>query len=241
MIVIISALHHIYSRIFYEAVLLSWVMLPGEIMQVDYFYQFFRNTFDSVFGISGELQVCFWNGACEKLTGLTFQQVRGRKCYNVLSGVDIRGNFFCGPDCDVGDRIMRNLPVKDYDLVIESAEGEKILVNVGAYLTPPELRKVTDAVAFFSLRRVDGYRFLQRMEKSTGFTWSTGTPEKFNLTPRELEVLKMASHGMDTANIAEKLFISPLTVKNHFKNIFPKLKVHSRAEAVSLALRMNII
>jgi LuxR family maltose regulon positive regulatory protein len=51
----------------------------------------------------------------------------------------------------------------------------------------------------------------------------------------------MASNGMNTANIAEKLSISSLTVKNHFKNIFAKLKVHSRTEAVGLALRMNLI
>jgi DNA-binding CsgD family transcriptional regulator len=213
----------------------------GNIMQTNAFCRLFRNTSDSVFGIDGELRVCFWNDACEKLTGLTFQRVRDRKCYDVLSGADIRGDSFCGPDCDVGDRIMRNLPVKDYDMVIDDAEGAKILINVGVYLIPREMRSGEDPAAFLSMRRVDCYRFLQRMEKGGAVAWSTGTPEKFNLTPRELEVLKMASHGMNTANIAEKLFISSLTVKNHFKNIFPKLKVHSRTEAVSLALRMNII
>jgi len=185
--------------------------------------------------------VCFWNDACEKLTGLTFQRVRGRKCYDVLSGADIRGNSLCGPACFVGDRIKRNLPVKDYDMVIDNAEGEKVLVNVGAYLIPPELRNGGGPGAFLSMRRVDGYRFLQRMEKGGDVTWSTWTPPKFNLSPRELEVLKMASNGMNTANIAEKLSISSLTVKNHFKNIFAKLKVHSRTEAVGLALRMNLI
>jgi DNA-binding CsgD family transcriptional regulator len=140
----------------------------------------------------------------------------------------------------VGDRIKRNLPVKDYDMVIGNAEGEKILVNVGAYLVPPELRN-GDAAAFLSLRRVDCYRFLQRMQKAGDVTWSTWTPGKFNLTPRELQVLKMASNGSNTASIAEKLSISSLTVKNHFKNIFSKLKVHSRSEAVGLALRMNLI
>ena len=210
-------------------------------MQTDAFYRLFRNTSDSVFGIDGERRVCFWNDACEKLTGLTFQRVRGRMCYDVLSGVDIQGNSICGPDCDVGDRIKRNLPVKDYDMVIDNAEGEKILVNVGAYLIPPELRNGADAAVFFSLRRVDCYRFLQRMQKVGDVAWSTWTPPKFNLSPRELEVLKMASNGMNTANIAEKLSISSLTVKNHFKNIFSKLKVHSRTEAVGLALRMNLI
>ena len=210
-------------------------------MQTDAFDWLFRNTSDSVFGIDGEQRVCFWNEACEKLTGLTFQEVRRRKCYDVLSGVDIRGSSFCGPECGVGDRIMRNLPVKDYDMVIDNAEGEKILVNVWAYHIPPELSNGEDAAAFLSLRRVDCYRFLQRMQKAGDVTWSTWTTGTFNLTPRELQVLKMASNGSNTAYIAEKLSISSLTVKNHFKNIFSKLKVHSRSEAVGLALRMNLI
>jgi DNA-binding NarL/FixJ family response regulator len=141
----------------------------------------------------------------------------------------------------VGGRIERNLPVRDYDMVIDNAEGEKILVNVGAYLIPPEMRGGADAAAFLSMRRVDGYRFFQRMQEGGDVTWSTWTPPKFNLSARELEVLKMASLGSDTACIAEKLSISSLTVKNHFKNIFAKLKVHSRTEAVGIALRMNLI
>ena len=112
-------------------------------------------------------------------------------------------------------------------------------VNVGAYSIPKELLNGTDVVAFLSLRRVDCYRFLQRMESGSGLKWGECRPEKYNLSSRELEVLEMASNGLGTAGIAETLSISSHTVKNHFKNIFSKLKVHSRTEAVSLALRMN--
>jgi DNA-binding NarL/FixJ family response regulator len=49
----------------------------------------------------------------------------------------------------------------------------------------------------------------------------------------------MASNGLGTLAIAERLSVSTHTVKNHFKNMFSKLNVHSRTEAVSLALRMN--
>jgi DNA-binding CsgD family transcriptional regulator len=203
------------------------------------FFQLFRNATNPVFAIDRERRICFWNDACEELTGRSFQEVRSRTCYSVLAGMDVRENPFCGPDCDVGHRVERGLPVKDYDMVITNAEADNVLVNVGIYSIPKELRNGTEAVAFLSLRRVDSYRFLQRMEYGSGLKWGECRPEKFDLTPRETEILKMASNGVSTAGIAEGLSISSHTVKNHFKNIFSKLKVHSRTEAVGLALRMN--
>jgi DNA-binding CsgD family transcriptional regulator len=203
------------------------------------FYQLFQNSSNPVFAIDGQRRICFWNDACEELMGRSFQEVKSRTCYSVMEGMDVRGNPFCGPDCDVAHRVERSLPVKDYDMAITNAEGDSVLVNVGAYSIPKELRNGTDVVAFLSLRRVDCYRFLQRMESGGGLKWAECRPEKFHLTPREMEILKMASNGVRTAGIAEGLSISTHTVKNHFKNILSKLDVHSRTEAVSLALRMN--
>ena len=56
------------------------------------------------------------------------------------------------------------------------------------------------------------------------------------LTKREMEVLKLASKGMTNKKIAKDLFISTRTVQVHLSNIFGKLEVGSRTEAVLLAL-----
>lgn len=53
------------------------------------------------------------------------------------------------------------------------------------------------------------------------------------LTPREVEVALLAGDGLDDAGIARRLFISPHTLKNHLKNIYRKLDVHSRTQLVS--------
>jgi DNA-binding NarL/FixJ family response regulator len=57
------------------------------------------------------------------------------------------------------------------------------------------------------------------------------------LTARELEVLKLLANGLDQAQIASRLVVSPRTVGTHIQHILTKLDVHSRAQAVALALR----
>ncbi|WP_337288724.1 LuxR C-terminal-related transcriptional regulator [Candidatus Methylomirabilis sp.] len=54
-----------------------------------------------------------------------------------------------------------------------------------------------------------------------------------DLTRRELQIVTLMRTGATTAAIAEQLFISKTTVRNHIQNIFSKLKVHSRLEAVA--------
>ena len=56
------------------------------------------------------------------------------------------------------------------------------------------------------------------------------------LTPRESDILQYLVDGLSYKKIAEKLFISPLTVHTHIKRIYEKLQVHSRGEAVSRVL-----
>src|SRR5438105_3964441 len=55
------------------------------------------------------------------------------------------------------------------------------------------------------------------------------------LTGREIEVLQLLAHGKSNKEIGAKLFISEFTVKGHLRNIFAKLSVLSRTEAVSAA------
>ena len=61
------------------------------------------------------------------------------------------------------------------------------------------------------------------------------------LTDREMEVLKLVARGMNNRDIAKELFISENTVKNHVRNILEKLQIHSRMEAVMVAVREKLI
>jgi two-component system NarL family response regulator len=61
------------------------------------------------------------------------------------------------------------------------------------------------------------------------------------LTEREMEVLRLVAKGMNNRDIARELFISENTVKNHVRNILEKLQIHSRMEAVMIAVRDKLI
>lgn len=61
------------------------------------------------------------------------------------------------------------------------------------------------------------------------------------LTERELDVLRLAGQGMSNRQIAEHLVLSPRTIQSHMANIFGKLQVGSRTEAVMVGLRKGWI
>ncbi|MDB5946286.1 MAG: two component transcriptional regulator, LuxR family, partial [Ramlibacter sp.] len=71
-------------------------------------------------------------------------------------------------------------------------------------------------------------------------TWGD-TGLKDRLSDREQEVLKMLAAGYTSVEIGEKLGISHQTVNAHVKNIYRKLRVHTRAEASSFAAQSGIL
>ena len=66
-----------------------------------------------------------------------------------------------------------------------------------------------------------------------------GEPEK--LSDREIEVLQLVGRGMSNAEIAQELFLSEKTVKNHLTNIFRKIHVEDRTQAVLFAIKRKIV
>jgi DNA-binding NarL/FixJ family response regulator len=70
---------------------------------------------------------------------------------------------------------------------------------------------------------------------------SENIPEEFDLTEREKEILKYLVEGMSYKLIADTCFISIDTVSGHVKNIYKKLQVHSKSEAVAKAIKKNIV
>lgn len=64
--------------------------------------------------------------------------------------------------------------------------------------------------------------------------------KQFSLTPREVEIIRMIKDGLNTSEIAEKLFLGLETVKTHRKNIYYKLSITKSTELIKFALENNI-
>ncbi len=68
-----------------------------------------------------------------------------------------------------------------------------------------------------------------------------GSANELMLTNREKEVLKLIAEGFTNQEIAEKLFISPLTVDSHRKNLITKLEARNTASLIKLALDKGLL
>ncbi|SHJ91468.1 response regulator [Alicyclobacillus tolerans] len=66
-------------------------------------------------------------------------------------------------------------------------------------------------------------------------------PTRERLSPRETEVLQLLVNGYSNKDIAGQLYISETTVKLHISNIFRKLQVRSRSQAILVAIREGLV
>ena len=122
------------------------------------------------------------------------------------------------------EKIFASLQAGAEGYILKTASAEKITQSIeevyqgGAYMTPSVALRVMSF--FVKPQTADQYQ---------------------NLTPKELEVLKLLADGMSYKMVADKLGISYFTVNSHVKKIYEKLHVHSVGEAVALAFKNKIV
>jgi len=102
-----------------------------------------------------------------------------------------------------------------------------------------------DAIVSSVLAVVAGERVMASAVANRVLEMLTGatTPKEFydGLTAREVEILKMLATGMANKQIAYKLKISEKTVRNHVSNMYEKLHIYDRAQAVLYAVRKGLV
>lgn len=79
------------------------------------------------------------------------------------------------------------------------------------------------------------------VNRNENFVLNTSMVSKLELSKRELEILSLLAEGLSNQEIAEKIFVSLSTVKTHIQNLFEKLDVKRRIQAVEKAKRLNLI
>jgi DNA-binding CsgD family transcriptional regulator len=77
--------------------------------------------------------------------------------------------------------------------------------------------------------------------RNQNFVLDTSLVSRLELSKREMEILNLIAQGHSNQEIAEKLFVSLSTVKTHNQNLFDKLNVKRRIQAVEKAKRLSLI
>jgi DNA-binding NarL/FixJ family response regulator len=84
-----------------------------------------------------------------------------------------------------------------------------------------------------------GHHVLGRLRGQAGSSQDTSA-DQGKLSERELDILRLVAEGCDNDEIAERLFLSPRTVKNHVSSILAKLDMDNRVQAAVYAVRKGI-
>lgn len=126
---------------------------------------------------------------------------------------------------DADNHVIQALKAGASGYVLKDSEASAIVSSILAVVAGE--RVMASAVA----NRV--------LEMLTGAT----SPKEFydGLTAREVEILKMLATGMANKQIAYKLGISEKTVRNHVSNMYEKLNIYDRAQAVLYAVRKGLV
>lgn len=205
---------------------------------------------DAAFGTDEQGRVIIWNKAAEKLLGYAAARVLGKPCHQILCGCDVFGNRFCDERCALVNMVERGEQVRHFELEVRKESGETLSASFSIVAVPGSRRGQYSLIHF--LQPVDRRREVDELVRrilagspapmppslTAGSDPPTPAP---SLTSREVEVLRLLADGTSTREIADSLFISVTTTRNHIQNILRKMEVHSKLEAVTLAFRSHLL
>jgi DNA-binding CsgD family transcriptional regulator len=183
----------------------------------------------------------FINRHAEKWLGRPRTQCLGRPCYAVIASTTRAGEAFCSPNCRVrsmarAGRELEPVRLNIMDAAMENAEVRVVVIPVrdshgdGPYLVHCIIDDERD-------QRVR--RYLDRVARRTAKATVPATVTDANLTPREKEVLQLLAKDRSLSEIADELYVSYATVRNHVQHILEKMGVHSIQETVALFLLLD--
>lgn len=189
---------------------------------------------DGVLALTSDGRITLWNAAAERITGYTAGEVLGRRRCDVFARRDPGGEPLCSPNCRCLTLIKNGEPVETFDLQTYSKGGRPIWLNISTVVLPDEDPNGWRGIHMF--RDVTAVKDLLALVRNRVVGIPTERDPIGRLTRRETEILGLMASGATNRTLAERLHLSPATVRNHSHNIFEKLGVPNRLAAVTLAL-----
>ena len=212
-----------------------------------------ESTADGAFAVDMNLKIVHWNKAAQDILGFEKSETIGHSCHQILQGLDESQRLICTTFCRVARSVSRREPVANYNILTLTKNGERRWLNMSIITHRAENKDGNPFILHLfrsNTNKNDVDAFLNKVlevarnnnnRSSESFPARELIPPFDELTPREQEVLFLLTKGYGTREIARSLVISPNTVRNHIQNIFQKLHVHRRAEAVACAIRLGLV
>lgn len=214
---------------------------------------------DPVYVVNGAQQIVCWNAGVQKLLGYSQAEVLNQLCYQIIGG-KVCGKSWCRAGCLVQRSARRGVPLQTFDLRVSARDGHEVSLNVSVFFFERKdrpfaihlLRDMTrEEHTKEALERVldtlRAYGVTNGQPKGDG----SAVPEVFplrseassvaQLTRREIEVLELMAEGFSTRDVAQRLGISPFTVRSHIERILFKTGLHTQAQAVAYAYRAGLL
>jgi len=189
---------------------------------------------DGIWVTTAEGRIVFWNRAAEMSLGFRARDVCGRSCAEVLTGRDEHGRAICGPGCDAPAAIPNRVG-GTFGVPTHAKNGREVWLEVMTFTTNGNASPPFVIHVFHDATRTK--QLLRDLREHIDHSPNG----EARVTPRELEILRLMAEGLGTAATAERLRVSRATVRNHVQNIFGKLGVHTRLEAVAYATRHRLL
>lgn len=194
---------------------------------------------DGAFAMRSDGRITLWNPAAERITGYMAAEVLGRRCCDVFAGRDAGGKTLCSSNCWLLTLIKNGEPVETFDLQTRSKGGRPIWLNMSTVVLPDRETRGARGIRMF--RDTTAVKDLLALIRNRLVGTPTERDRISQLTRRETEILRLMGSGATNRALAERLHVSPATVRNHTHNIFEKLGVPNRLAAVTLALSQLLI
>lgn len=198
-------------------------------------------TADGLCAIANDGRIVLWNRAAERILGYGPREVLGRPCCEIFVGRDASGNRLCHQGCHVMTLVRLGEPVQHFDMETRTKAGAPLWLDVSILVVPGSRRELSTTVHLF--RDVTASHEIERLVRARLAHPAPELQEESPvavLTRRELEILRLMAGGANTRTMADRLHVSPATIRNHVQNIFGKLGVHSRLEAAAYATRHGL-
>jgi PAS domain S-box-containing protein len=214
-------------------------------------FEALKNSADGAFVVDDDLRMVYWNKAAEAILGFDISEVAGQFCFQLLQGYDESKHLICKEKCRVVQLALQSKPIPNYDVRVTTKQGETCWLNMSVFtykmIDTNEKKVIVHLFHDLDRKEVDGKvlgQLVKVINRYQDIRHNNGAKVEIHqniLTTREREILALLADGHGTRDIAQLLSISVTTVRNHIQHILQKLQVHTRLEAVAIAIKHNLV